>query len=69
MANRIELVAGILGLKLEQPFRATAFMGKYRLTRRGIEMWDGVDWFHSDLSGKVLEAILTNDSMLQPEAK
>ena len=67
MAGRIDQVAALLGLEFEQPFRTSAFVGRYRLTRRGIECWDGVEWFYSDLSALVLEAMLVYDVVAEPE--
>ena len=43
--NRMEKVAEMFGLKLNEPFRTKSFPGKYRFTDYGIETWDGEVWF------------------------
>jgi hypothetical protein len=46
--NKMEQVAALVGIEMDRPFRCNVAAGKYRLTKYGIEVFDGDSWFKSN---------------------
>jgi hypothetical protein len=56
--NKMEQVAALIGIEMDRPFRCSIAPGKYRLTKYGIEVFDGESWFKSKSCANILEGII-----------
>ena len=60
--NKINEVAKLLGLELEEEFKVEGFPHKYKLSENGLVSWS--DYWKSWVSSDIIEELLTGESEL-----